>query len=234
MEFEIFEVLTQILCPGNAIGSCQNFISSHSDAPYGVMGQLFYFLVIPTVFLILLIFFLIGTLPKLAPHPGVRILVSVVIFIYIIISGWYPILLFLGDMWFFATITIGALYFFLKKVEGGGGGMGKSRVFTGLGNVLWKQVSGQIPDLVKRIHSNLDSMEAMHNKMMHSAKFDIDNVYQAFINLMGLTENNLHQLREMESVGGLKVGHDYDRLLKRFNDICDKMNSEHRKMNKAA
>ena len=128
---EILEPIIGFLCPTpDSASACRDFISSHSSV-LPPIGPLFYFLLFPAVFTIVFIFILMGSVVGggLKEHAGLRILVGVTAFIFIIISGWYPIMLVLSEFWYIAAIILAGFWYFIGshfgKSGGGGGGGGK-------------------------------------------------------------------------------------------------------------
>lgn len=84
-----------------------------------IQDQLLYLVFIPHVILILFIYaFSIATVARvIGPHKGLRYLVSIVAYIYIVWSGWYGTLLvplLLG--WFWIALVLGLFIFFVSMI----------------------------------------------------------------------------------------------------------------------
>lgn len=124
----ILDILVNILCrPENAY-NCQRFIQSYPN----IFEQLIYFLFFPMVFIILFVYFLSDAVSE--NHKGLRILVGVGVFIFIILQGWYHIFLYVSKFWFFSIIILGGLFVFIHKmgVRGGAEERGQTATKTGL------------------------------------------------------------------------------------------------------
>ncbi len=133
---EILEPLVSFFCPTNdAASACRDFISNHSQVMPPI-GPLFYFLLFPLVFTILFIFILAGTIlhgSKLT--LGLRLLIGISMFIFIIISGWYPIMLFLSEVWFILIILLFGAWYFLGSHRGSSGEKSAGKM-PGLGGAM--------------------------------------------------------------------------------------------------
>jgi len=139
MDTDIMEALVELLCPQNptvqnAPSMCSQFISE--QAGFGLMGQLFYFLLFPTIFLIIFIYILSSSVLKgdAGRMKMINFLIAAGVWIFIIINGYYALVLPVAKLWFFALPLLGVLYFFLRHWRGGGGGGGMSK--AGVGGVV--------------------------------------------------------------------------------------------------
>ena len=119
----ILEPLVGFFCPtSESASACNDFINSHSSVLPPV-GPLFYFLLFPLVFTILFIYILSSTILHGGNlTKGMRLLIGISVFIFIIISGWYPIMLVLSEFWFIMVILLFGAWYFIGKHKGGGGG----------------------------------------------------------------------------------------------------------------
>ena len=148
MALDIMEMLVGVLCPTNdAARTCTDFINAQSHQVMAPIGPLFYFLLFPSVFIILFIYFLSEFV--ISEHKGLRLLVGVTAFIFIIISGWYPLFLVLSEIWYIATIILVGFWIFLKRLKGGGK---KGSGDFSLGN---KASGGIIGEVNKRLNKKI-------------------------------------------------------------------------------
>jgi len=153
MAIDIMNTLVEMLCPTySAAGACNNFINQPSHQVLGPLGPLLYFLFFPTVFLIIFIY--IGTGVVLRGNVnkirGMRVLLAVAFFVFIVLQGWYPMILWMGELWFFTLIIFFVLFFivrmFTKGNGGGGGGMsGVGGVASRGGGWLKEALVGEMP-----------------------------------------------------------------------------------------
>ncbi|MEM7815236.1 MAG: hypothetical protein QXF55_02765 [Candidatus Aenigmatarchaeota archaeon] len=93
-----------------------------------LVRDLVLFFFVPTVFIIMVIFF--ATSIVMGPAwRGMRLLFGIAAYLFIIVSGYYPIFAYIaGPYFFFLIIVLGLLFFLLRHFrrptlrEGGGGG----------------------------------------------------------------------------------------------------------------
>ncbi len=112
---DIFDILINILCPTQGSASyCRDFLTASHHQILPPLGPLFYFLLFPSVFIILFIYFLSGRI--ISEHKGLRVLVGISAFIFVIISGWYPAALWLSEVWYIATIVLLGLWVFVGRL----------------------------------------------------------------------------------------------------------------------
>jgi ribosomal protein S11 len=167
-------------------------------------------------------------------HKGIKLLIAVAAFIFIILQGWYPIILALGELWF-VVIPIIFLWYFVMRHFGKGGGMpggGMSGAGGGLWGLFkkraWNEATGFRGDYEKSLNAALNSMAAMVEKMEHShGADDVDAVYRAFSERADAADRLLKELRGLQSIKGVKIGKGFDKALKRYNDISEEMQKKY-------
>ena len=206
---DILQILQQFLCYGNS--DCINMFNSYTYKP---MEGLFYLVLFPTVFIIIFIYLLARR--YFPDHRGLNLLISIVFFAFIILQGWYHIFMMLGQIWYIAVMILGILWVFLYGLLGKKnkpGAQGRTGLGVGglLGKRAWARVSGQEEALVKAIEADLDLL----SKMSPDDK-EIGEV-------SGRLYQQIQQLYSLTSIGGLKVGKAYDKLLKEYHNIMKKM-----------
>ncbi|MFH1978101.1 MAG: hypothetical protein ABIJ92_02145 [Candidatus Aenigmatarchaeota archaeon] len=117
----IIDVLVNLLCQGNTVSTCTQFIQQQPNELY----QLFFFFFFPTVFIILFIFILSDAIGSFT-NKGIRLILAIAFYMFIVLSNWYSIILTISQFWYIAVIIIFGTYVFFKKFMGGGrssGGM---------------------------------------------------------------------------------------------------------------
>jgi hypothetical protein len=159
---EILQPLVAFFCPTpEAASSCNDFINSHS-AVLPPIGPVFYFLLFPIVFTILFVYILANNiLPGGGLKGGMKVLIGTSVFIFIIISGWYPIMLMLSEFWFIMIIVLFGAWYFIGKHKGGGGGGGGG----GSGHMPGLGVGGALGAIMtkKQEHDELKLAESSLN-----------------------------------------------------------------------
>jgi hypothetical protein len=96
----------------------QNLVSEY--ASQGPLYQLFYLFIFPAIFILIFIWILTNRI--MGEHKGLRILLSVGVYAFIILQGYYSWFVMLSKFWFFGLIGLGFLYFISYR---GGGGRGR-------------------------------------------------------------------------------------------------------------
>jgi hypothetical protein len=207
---DILTILQSFLCYGN--GDCVNLFNQYAYKP---LEGLFYVVFFPIVFILLFIFILSSSV---SPNRGFRLLISVAVFAFIIFQGWYYMFARLSEFWLFLLILLGLLWMLVHTFVGRGGGNGRAQARSfgdGFGSKLmgraWKRVSGQEQALVKAIEADLELLSKMSPQDKEVGEVS-GRIYQ-----------QLRQLREFTTVGGIDVGNSYNKLLRRYHDIMRKM-----------
>lgn len=98
-------------------------------ANQGAINQLFFLFIFPTVFIIVFIYIL--SYRVMPHHKGLRLIIAVVVYAFIIISGYYNWFVFLSSYWLLGLVLIGFLYLLLGRGGGGEGGGGGAKRLTG-------------------------------------------------------------------------------------------------------
>jgi len=230
---DILQILQQFLCYGNS--DCINLFNQYSYKP---MEGLFYVVFFPIVFIILFIFIVSSSI---SPNRGFRALISVAVFAFIIMQGWYYLFATLGKFWLYLLVFLGFIWILIhtfvgrSKEEGGGGAKGRvggafDGIIGGAASRLKVQMSQELRDDETRLDALLKSLEGLIGDMRNAgSQADIDNVYRAYVDLLPQINAHLESLRKMTSIKGFKVGGKYNGLLKRYKKLCNEMDSMHMK-----
>jgi len=216
MAIDIMQTLVELLCPTyGAQSACQNFINNPSHQVLQPLGPLIYFLFFPTVFLILLIYIGTGVVLRgnVSSVKGLRLLLSVAVLVAIIIQGYYPMMLWLSDLWFLLLPLIFVLFFIIRHFGHGGGGMPRS--------------GGGMLGFTKRV---LSKMDAERNAEAKSLEAQIKELEISPLGSHGRLEKSgsiaqqLEDFRSKTNVYGSNALSDYDRLFKLYKKACEKQN----------
>ena len=188
-ELEILEALVSFFCPpSDSASACREFIQNHSQV-LPPIGPLFYFLLFPLVFTILFIYILSGTILQGGQKvKWMQMLIGISVFIFIIISGWYPIMLVLSEFWFIMIILLFGVWYFVGKHKRGGGGGSPQGKMNALG------VGGAMGGLMK-IKSERDEIKLGTDSLNMAGKL---------IKQMedGTMQRNAENMREVEEALG--------------------------------
>lgn len=205
----------------------QNLVSEY--ALQGSFYQLFYLFVFPAILIIVFIWILTNWI--MGPHKGLRLLLSVGVYAFIILQGYYSYFVMLSKYWFFGLLILGFFYLIAyrggSKGGGGGGGaahgMAAGNAVSRLENRVMKKITGQEKQLTQRIESHLKQLE---NKGSLSA----DSYARLYIN----AEDDLRILEQMvrdtdpTGHGFAIFGEKYKNLHERFLRLADPINLKKR------
>jgi hypothetical protein len=168
----LIDTIAQFLCREH-VSECMSSVQQQSP---DLLVQLTFLAFFPTVFLILLIYFMseaiIGT-----GHKGLRTLLGIAVYLFIVFYGWYHFALAISKFWFIALIILGGIGIFVHRMSGGGaGGAGRgaglsSGRFPGGGVFKYgiKRVSklGSKPGLEKGVKQGIEELKGLANDIEH-------------------------------------------------------------------
>jgi hypothetical protein len=231
-ELEILEALVSFFCPtSDAASACREFISNHSQV-LPPIGPLFYFLLFPIVFTILFIYILSSTILHGGNlTKGMRLLIGISVFIFIIISGWYPIMLVLSEFWFIMVIVLfGAWYFFRKhwgeetKASKGGGVMpGLGGGMAGLGGELVKRgitrATGKERRLEKEVNLKLKDLREIKNSIHDNEA----GAWRAYSDVKNSAWSIINEFKDVTSVYGIPIGGGYEKKIAEMENILNEL-----------
>ncbi len=103
-------------------------------AAQGPLYQIFFLVLFPTIFLIFFIY--IASNLAVHSHKGIRILVAVAIYAFIVLQGYYKWFVIISKFWIFGLIVLAFLWIILsrgREPSGGGGGGGAQGKTSGGG-----------------------------------------------------------------------------------------------------
>jgi hypothetical protein len=230
---DILTILQNFLCYGNS--DCINLFNQYAFKP---MEGLFYVVFFPILFIILFIFILSSSV---SPNRGFRALLSIGVFAFIILQGWYYFFAMIGELWLYLLIFLGFIWILVHTFVGrssGGEGGAKARsgggTFSGVlgdaGKRLKVQMSSELSDHQKRLEALLHSLKGLIGDMRKAgSQSDIDNVYRAYVELLPQIDSHLESLRQMTAIKGFKVGGKFNELLKRYKNLTAEMDKMHMK-----
>lgn len=239
---DILTILQNFLCYGNS--DCINLFNQYTYKP---MEGLFYVVFFPILFIVLFIFILSSSV---SPNRGFRAVLSIGVFAFIILQGWYYFFAMIGELWLYLLVFLGFIWILVHTFVGRGSGKeggaqarvgdGKAGMFAGVmgeaGKRLKVQMSSELKDHTSRLEALLHSLEGLINDMKKSnTQHDIDNVYRAYVDLLPQVDSHLDSLRQMTAIKGFKFGGQFNKLLDRYKKLSKEMDSLHtRRGGKAA
>ena len=228
----IVDYIIQLLCQRNTASQCQQMINQQPD----IANQLFFGLLLPSVFLILLVYIVSDVaIPKLGKK--FKTLIGIIVFIGIILQGYYYLIVSISQLWLFfiglLAIWVFIKYFIRRKGEGkGGGGEGPSPSGVGGGIIdigkLGKRVTepwtGDMKDKEKQIKTAISKLEGVLNHIESSKGDEKARAINEFNSREELCRKLIDELKDLQiGVAGKsleskhKMYHNHvDRLVERF------------------
>ncbi len=197
------EMLQQFLCYGNS-----NCMQEFQQYAYKPMEGIFYAVFFPIVFIIIFVY-IVSTALSLKSR-GIKMLIAVAVFAFIILQGWYHMFMMLGQMWLFVIVILGffwvLVYTFKGKKQEAHGRTGVAGAAGAAGSIfarIAKNVSGEERDLEREIEMALNELKVVE-KAVESGQ---EGAYRTLASLL----DRLHSLRAqyislLKGPGGLKYG----------------------------
>ncbi|MBL7206755.1 MAG: hypothetical protein ISS36_04115 [Candidatus Aenigmarchaeota archaeon] len=130
---DIIIFMLELLCQKNALQHCQSFIQRQPD----MLNQMIFLVFFPTIFLLIFVYFMSGAVVN--EHKGLRLLLGIGIYLFIIFNGWYHIALIISEFWFVALIILGGIGIMVHRMSGGGRGYS-----SGAGRGLFSRIVGTV------------------------------------------------------------------------------------------
>ncbi len=129
---------------------------------------LFYLLFFPTIFIILFVYIISNSVLRGAGLPqGLRLLIGIAVYIFIILQGWFTHAVWLSKLWFILLPLLGVIWFVMRHF-----GEGK-RAFPAIEGGLFKyavhrakEMGGQT-GMEKLIDDRIKSMRAILHEIEH-------------------------------------------------------------------
>ena len=202
-----------------------NLVSKYANE--NPIYQLFYLFFFPTIFILIFIY-LITSKGPISQQKGLKLLVSVAVFAFIIISGYYSYFVMFSEYWLFGLLILGVVYMFWSR----GGFYGKEGqtaqtkgISGGLRGDLFKvikgKMTGEFKDRVQMIESQMKVIEnAYHQSGGDVHKMDMMIGGGGVAATMDRLSNEITSLRTEMSVQGFPLK-EYHNLVKRFNRQAD-------------
>lgn len=180
MATDIMSMLVNVLCPTQqSAQACNSFLQSQTVTSVGPMGPIFYFLLFPSVIIILFIYLasamIISHVAEDKAGQGLRLLVAIAAFAFVIINGWYSLFLAISQVWFIVVVLLFGFWWFIRGRSKQGGmpsavkSMGEE--ITGLASRKAKAAfTGDEEDLRKKIKDRIDSLKSTLNSIEHPTR----------------------------------------------------------------
>jgi len=211
MATNIFQMLVDILKIN------QNLVSEY--ASQGPLSQMFYLFVFPTIFLVVFVYIL--TSRWMGEHRGLKILISVAVYAFIILQGYYSFFVMFSKYWLFGLLILGGLWMVFRPGRGGGGGgaahpkaLGRVGAVERIGERIRKEISGEEQRRVDLIKNHINQLRNMQpgTHAYGEMYFDTEKELQ-------LLEKDVRDT-DITGIGSTKFGgKEYEKLWKEFLNL---------------
>jgi hypothetical protein len=171
---DIFEMLVDILKIN------QNLVYEYSSQ--GALYQLFYLILFPTLFIVIFIWILSNKV--MSQHKGLRLLLAVGVYAFIILQGYYSWFVMFSKYWLFGLIVLGFLYMISYRgggIMGGGGAKPK----TLPGNLSFGKILDQVNpfgDYQNEVDMVKTNINFIYSKVVEDKKLGRAGHYEEIIN----------------------------------------------------
>ena len=198
-------------------------------ASQGPIYQLFYIVFFPTVFIIFFIYILSRLV--IYSHKGIRIMISVAIYAFIVLQGYYRWFVYFSRFWLFGLLLIGILYMIITrghepKPQGGVKAKSISSVKTQLGNIFIKKTTGRLDAEVKTLEEALMTISSVIESFEKGNSKDIDNIYGGpggLFNQLQTIRNEILKIWDETSIASIPITGDVKKLIKLYNEVARKV-----------
>lgn len=227
MAIDIMDALVQFLCPtSQSAMMCNQFINTPHHQVLAPIGPLLYFFLFPTIFLIIFIYILSTSVLKgpAGAIKGIKLLIALGVYIFIIINGWYSIMLPLAELWFILLPFLGILYFIVRHFSGGGGPAGGMAAGGGrglLGQIIErgkKEFTGER----KRLEDMVDLSLKEIGSVVEQLKKD-PQAWRAYSSQIAHAHDILAEYSRMLEIGGFRVGGGFAKKLEKLERLLDEV-----------
>jgi hypothetical protein len=211
----LLDIIIDVLKINCSVVQCSGYASD--------IEALFYLLFFPSVFIILFVYIVTGAIiNKIGGKAGgLRILISVALYAFIIFEGYYNLFVSLSRLWWLLLATLAGLWLFIRQIiHGGGGGAEGGKGFPGFSRGgMWKNLKkatgldinldviqqlSKIKDVeftIKEIDKEIDSLEKAKKDVPHERqKTAYDMKIAEYRAAKGVAENRLNELKKMKNL----------------------------------
>ncbi|MBI2675477.1 MAG: hypothetical protein HYX24_03395 [Candidatus Aenigmarchaeota archaeon] len=235
MANEILNILIKFLGINCSMVNCYQYPSD--------LHALFFVIFLPMVTMIFFVFVVIDTFIKNMlggqSHAGFKLLFSVVIFMFIVLQGYFTFFAALGTF-YIGAVLIGAALFFIFRHFGSGPGRGGEEAGGGRGQGMLPSIGGYVG---KRIGGKLSGVErntemevnqylnlidgnvaAMENAKRNKDFNAVGELYRSIIELKTGATREIENLENLKRVGGFDARlvdrkiHDYREKLRSLTE----------------
>ena len=173
-----------------------------------IFEGLFYLILLPSLLIILFIWFLSGAvIGKFGTHKGLQLIISLAVYVFLIIEGFYTFFISMSFIWIVVVIVVGILFFIIRHITGGGGTGGGGALPAPRGGVpgggligfgAKKLKGGGKADIEKQIDDRLSNMKAIINQIRKpTTGTDVGTLIARYWQVKEATESAIKSLEQM-------------------------------------
>lgn len=201
----ILDVLIDILKIDCGIATC--YYPNEIEA-------MFYLFLFPTIFIILFIYILTNFIFRGGgmESKGIRLLISVGAYAFIVIDNLYTLFVSLSRVWWLLTIILVGLFAFLRfmltgsEKKGGLPGVGGGAVGGYLSEAARDAVTGARNDIKKEIKARFSNMRAIIDQIKNpAAGTDTGKLIEQFRAVEGQAESAIDELNKRGKISGVNI-----------------------------
>lgn len=203
---------------------------------------MFYLLFFPTIFIILFIYILTNFIFRGGEmkSKGLRLLISVGAYAFIIFQGLYSLFVSLSQLWWLMAILLVGLFAFIKFMfTGGGDGGDRPGHLPGVGGGAfggWAKgrmrdvISGDREKLKKTINDRIKTLHGIINQMKHSPTGkEMGELVGQYWNIRQDAENLIKNYSQTGKAGIVDVEKLGDPYWKKMEELTDEFNKVYKK-----
>ncbi len=212
MAFEILNLLVKLLNINCSMVNCYQYPSD--------LHALFFVIFLPIVTMIFFVFVVIDAFLRNMlggqSHAGFKLLFSVVIFMFIVLQGYFTFFAALGTVYIGAVLIGAALFFIIRHFgsgPGGGGGEAGGRgqgMLPSIGGYVGKRIGGKLSGVERNTEMEVDqylnliegNVTAMENAKRNKDFNAVGELYRSIIELKTGATREIENLENLKRVGG--------------------------------
>lgn len=144
--------------------NCQ-YINCYYPNPF---EGLFYLVLLPAAVLLAFLYIIFNNVLKLQ-HVGIKLLLTIVIFIFIIIEGWFTLFISIGPIWVFAVLILAVFIAIFGRWRRGRGPTGGGGAMPGIVRYGFQKAKkgGRKIGIEQEIDSAIKTLETTASELMN-------------------------------------------------------------------
>lgn len=175
----------------------------------GPIYQLFYLFFFPMLFIVLLIYVIMG---RFSDNRGLSILVGIAVLAFIILNGWYTFFAYLSRFWIFILVVIGLFWMWFYHKEKGPAEVRRSKAVSASLGGIGQQITGRLYRKVMGVEKELEEEVERSIEAIKATNTDV-----SFTEAKAAAERSLAKYREAIDIAGTS------KVASRYRELEDKL-----------